>query len=100
MKNKAYSPHIGESLNCFCKVFNCLVCIAVLNAVTHTMLEMSLQNYLPCLVQCGMSTPHISALISVPAFPPAYQAAAYLLPRQLFIRLRYDLYSLSVKLHR
>ena len=45
------SGHIRETFYCFCEIFNGLVRIAMLNAITDTVFDMSLQNHLAAAMQ-------------------------------------------------
>lgn len=47
------SAHIGEALHGFCEVFDGFICVAVLDAVAHDVLDVPLKYDLAAAVQSG-----------------------------------------------
>ena len=45
--------HIGEPLNCHCKISDGFIRIAMLNSIADTVLDMPFQNHLPRLMEGG-----------------------------------------------
>ena len=41
MLRNNFLTHIGKSLNCFCKIFNRLICISMFNSVFDAVFDMS-----------------------------------------------------------
>jgi len=46
------SAHIGEAFHSFCEVFDDFICIAVLDAVAHAVLDMALEDNLSYFMKC------------------------------------------------
>ena len=56
------SAHIGEAFHSFCEVFDDFICVAVLDAVAHAVLDVPLEYDLAAAVQSGFCRKRLTAL--------------------------------------
>ena len=56
------SAHIGEAFHSFCEVFDGFICVAVLDAVAHAVLDVPLSYDLAAAVQSGFCGKWLTAL--------------------------------------